>query len=326
MSAAAGRSLARAAARRGLIVIVAAWLIGSFTFVAGSFAAGDFATQSLGFGAAPSRVEALRAALHLDRPLGDRYLGWLLGILRLDAGDSVLYGRPAGPLVVERAGHTIVLAAVAGAAALGVGLVLGLVSGGNRTSWFARAIAAASTICVSIPPLLASVLFVWMAAITGLAPVAASNADAAGLFAGAAAQLLVPALALGLPLAAAIERIQARAVADALAAPCMVAARARGVPPGQVLWRHAARLGASSVAATGGVLGGALVSGSLAVELVTSWPGLGRLALDALYARDVVLAAACAVAAALLVGILVMVSDAVVLLIDPRVRDTALAA
>jgi peptide/nickel transport system permease protein len=64
------------------------------------------------------------------------------------------------------------------------------------------------------------------------------------------------------------------------------------------------------------------VSGSLAVELVTSWPGLGRLALDALYARDVALAAACAMAAALLVGILVMLSDAIVSLIDPRVRET----
>jgi peptide/nickel transport system permease protein len=319
VSAAAGRSLARAAVRRGLNVAAAAWLIGSFTFIAGSAAAGDFASQSLGLGAAPARVEALRTVLQLDRPLGDRYAAWLLGIVRLDAGQSVLYGRPAGPLVLERAGYTILLAAAAGASALGAGLVLGSIGGSHRRSWMTQAIAAASTICISIPPLLASVLFVWLAAVTGLAPVGASNA-------GVAAQLIVPALALGVPLAAAIERIQARAVADALAAPCMMAARARGVPPAQVIWRHAARLGASSVAATGGVLGGALVSGSLAVELVTSWPGLGRLALDALYARDVALAAACAMAAALLVGILVMLSDAIVSLIDPRVRETPHAA
>ena len=328
MSAAAGRSLARAAARRSLIVLAAAWLIGSFTFVAGSVAAGDFASQSLGFGAATSRVETLRATLHLDRPLADRYRSWLLGLLRFDAGHSVLYGRPVGPLVLERAGQTILLAAVAGVAALGFGVVLGSISGSNRPPWVAQAIAVISTICVSIPPLLASVLFVWMAAVTGLAPIAPSStyATAAGDLAGAAAQLIVPALALGVPIAAAIERIQARAVAGALATPCIVAARARGVPPGQVVWRHAARLGASSVAATGGVLGSALVSGSLAVELVTSWPGLGRLAVDALYARDVVLAATCAVAAALLVGMLVVLSDVVVWLIDPRVRDEPLAA
>jgi peptide/nickel transport system permease protein len=328
VSGAAGRSLARAAARRALVVLAAAWLIGSFTFVAGSVAAGDFASQSLGFGAAASRVETLRATLHLDRPLAERYRAWALGLLRLDAGRSVLYGRPAGPLVLERAGHTIVLAALAGVVALGFGIVLGSISGSDRRSWIAQAIAAMSTICVSIPPLLASVLFVWMAAVTGLAPIAASGAytTGAGDLAGAAAQLIVPALALGVPIAAAIERIQARAVADALATPCIVAARARGVPPGQVVWRHAARLGASSVAATGGVLAGALVSGSLAVELVTSWPGLGRLAVDALYARDVVLAAACAMTAALLVGLLVVLSDAIVVLIDPRMRDTRVPA
>lgn len=314
--------------RRMLVVIVAAWLIGSFTLIAGSMAAGDFATQSLGFGASGARVRHLRTALQLDRPLGERYLAWLNGVTRLDLGHSVLYGRPAGPLVAERARHTVVLAAAAGAIAVCVGLPLGLFTGSRPESRVARAIDGITTICISIPPLLASVLVVWLAALMRWAPVAAAGPDAFSadaLLTSTVLPLIVPALALAGPLAATIERIESRAITEALGAPCMIAARARGVPPHQVLWRHAARLGASSLLATSGVLGAALISGSLAVEIVTSWPGLGRLALDALLARDVVLSAACTTVAAVIVGILLVISDVLVRAIDPRLRDEAVA-
>jgi peptide/nickel transport system permease protein len=131
--------------------------------------------------------------------------------------------------------------------------------------------------------------------------------------------LPLPALALGLPLAATLERVQSQAVAEALAEPCMTAARARGVSERQVLWRHAVKLGAKPVAAMAGLLGGMLLSGSFAVELVTSWPGLGRLTYDALRARDLYLAAGCVSAAAgfLVVGLLA--SDLALAALDPRI-------
>jgi ABC-type dipeptide/oligopeptide/nickel transport system permease subunit len=130
--------------------------------------------------------------------------------------------------------------------------------------------------------------------------------------------LVLPTLALALPIAATLERLQAEAVRRALAEPCLTAALARGVSRRRLVWAHALRLGAGSVLGVAGVLAGALLSGSVAVELVTSWPGLGRLSYEAFIARDVHLAAACAGVAALLLAFGIAASDLALAHVDPR--------
>jgi peptide/nickel transport system permease protein len=135
--------------------------------------------------------------------------------------------------------------------------------------------------------------------------------------------LIVPVLALGLPLAASLERIQHAAVADGVGARHVLAASARGVGLGRWLWRALWRPTASPVASILGLAAGTLLSGALAVEYVTAWPGLGRLMFEALATRDTPLAAGCGAAAAAFLALWTALGDALAWLLDPRLRPGA---
>jgi len=132
---------------------------------------------------------------------------------------------------------------------------------------------------------------------------------------------MLPALALSLPLAAMLERLQAQATLEALSAPDLVAAAARGLPPARLVWIHAARQSLRPVLGVYGIVIGSLFSGSLAVEFVTAWPGLGRLMYDALVGRDLFLVAGCALAGAIFLAVGNLIADLVRSLVDPRVRE-----
>jgi peptide/nickel transport system permease protein len=135
--------------------------------------------------------------------------------------------------------------------------------------------------------------------------------------------LTLPALALALPLAATLERLQAQSMAETLGEPYVLAALARGIPRRRVVWRHGARVAVKPVVAIYGIIIGSLFSGSFAVEIVTSWPGLGRLMVDALSARDLYLAAGCAAAGAVFLAGGMLISDLVLVAADPRVAEGA---
>lgn len=310
-------------ARRAAAALLLVFIVASATFLLALAAQGDFVANAFGIGARTETVVTQRALLGLDRPAATIYAEWLAGVSRLDFGVSLLFQRPVASMVGARAANTALLAAAALVIAFGVGLPLGVFTGSRGAGLLPGGIRLASVALLSLPPLLAALLLVWAAAVTGLAPVGGMTSSAAHESWLAAAwdlvrHLPVPALALGLPLAAAIERLQAQAIADALAHPCMTAALARGVSSRDVLWRHALRLGVKPVAAAAGVFAGTLLSGSFAVELVTSWPGLGRLTYDALVARDLYLAAGCASAAAAFLALGLLSSDIALALADPR--------
>src|SRR5207302_1412741 len=132
-----------------------------------------------------------------------------------------------------------------------------------------------------------------------------------------------PALAIALPLAATLERLQAQAMAETLAAPFVLATLARGVPRSRVVWRDALKPALKPVASVYGLIIGSLLSGSFAVEVITAWPGLGSLMLDALRARDVFLVAGCAGMGAVFLALGTLVSDLALAAIDPRASDAA---
>ncbi len=117
------------------------------------------------------------------------------------------------------------------------------------------------------------------------------------------------------------ERLQAQAVSETLAQPFVAATIARGVPQRRIIWRDAMRVAIRSVASVYGLVIASLLSGSFAVEMVTAWPGLGRLMLDALRARDMYLVAGCAAAGAAFLAAGTLLSDAAVAFADPRVRE-----
>ena len=134
--------------------------------------------------------------------------------------------------------------------------------------------------------------------------------------------LALPALALAIPPAATLERLQAQAMAEALAEPYILGALGRGVPRMGLVWRHALRVAVRPVIAVYGIIIGSLLSGSFAVEIVLSWPGLGQLMYDALVSRDIYLVAGCAAAGSLFLAAGTLLSDVALAVADPRIRET----
>jgi ABC-type dipeptide/oligopeptide/nickel transport system permease component len=305
-------------------------------------APGDATSELVGENASAASRAAERARLGLDEAPGRAWARWAGRAVRLDFGVSWRYGRPVLALVAERARNTLVLAGCALLLATVVGLPLGIASAGNgdtflfrraasrkwKVSPFPAAVRAASLLALSTPPLVLALVLAWLAARTGWLPTggmtsAGAALEQAGLLArlgDLGRHLVVPVLALALPAAATLERAQARAVAQALGEPFVRHARARGIPEARLRWVHAARAGAGPVLALYGLLAGALLSGSFAVELVAAWPGLGRLMYEALLARDVPLVAGCAAAAALFAGLGTLAGDLLGAWADPRVR------
>ena len=269
----------------------------------------------------------LRAELGLDRPLAVQYAMWLRGAVQLDFGRSLLYARPVNSLIGERALNTAVLAVAALVLATLVGLPLGVYSGSRSRGVGRSAVRVLSVLALSVPPLIGSLALVFLAARTGWLPVGGMTSAAgaaptwAQWLADLARHLPIPALALAVPLAATLERLQSQALEKAAREPFVAASRARGVSRAQAVVRHAWPVSLRSVLGLYGVMIGGLFSGSFVVEVVTSWPGLGRLMYDALKARDLYLVAGCAASGAFFLAAGTWIADVLLAIADPRVRS-----
>ncbi|MCX6552013.1 MAG: ABC transporter permease [Acidobacteria bacterium] len=313
-------------ANRIAFAVLLVAVVSSAALMLTGVAPGDITSEQVGAGATTRSLEAERARLGLDRPLAQQYLEWAGRAVRLDFGTSLMYGRPVAGLVAERARNTAVLAVVALLLATLVGLPLGVVAG-SRRGVVPGVIRAASVLALSLPSLVSALVLVLVAARTGWWPTGGMTSPgldpAAGWLAWAmdvARHFVLPACALALPLAATIERLQAQATADTMREPYISAARARGIPPRRVLWRLALKPSLRPVTAIYGLVFGSLLSGSFVVEIVTAWPGLGRLMFDALRSRDVHLVAGCAAAGGVFLALGALASDVALAVVDPRLR------
>jgi peptide/nickel transport system permease protein len=309
--------------RRLVFAMMLVFTVSSASLLLARLAPGDYATGSSGIGGGRQRLEEMRARYGLDRPIVEQYRQWVIGAFRFDFGRSFAYDRPVADLIPERARNTAILAVTALAAATVVGLPLGIVTGTRRGGAIPAAIRAGSIVLLSMPPLLTSLFLVFIAARTGWFPIGGMGSGTSG---GAAVidllrHLVVPSAALALPLAAMFERLQAQAMHDVIGEPYVLAALARGVPRSRVLWRDAFKAALRPVASVYGLIIGTLLSGSFAVEIITTWPGLGGLMLEALRARDVYLVAGCAAAGSVFLACGTLLSDAALALVDPRARE-----
>jgi peptide/nickel transport system permease protein len=297
-------------ARRAAAALVLVLVVSTAAYVIARLAPGDETTADVVAGIGAETIARKRDQLGLNDPLPIQVGRWLSGLVRLDLGQSSYFQRPVSALVWERGLNTAQLAAVALFFATCLGIPLGVVTGAYPRRVTSRLIVPISLALVACPPLVAALGLMFFAVTTG----ALSAAPGA---------LMLPAIALGLPVAAMLERLQSQATSDAMHAPDLVAAAARGIPPARLVWRHAARQSLRPVLGVYGIVMGSLFSGSLAVELVTSWPGLGRLLYDAVLASDVTLVAGCVVVGACCLAIGNFLTDIVRGLVDPRVAESA---
>ena len=310
--------------RRLLFAVFLVFAVSSASLVLTRLAPGDFAVDTLGIVKA-STIEDMRVRYGLDRPLVEQWGAWIGGALRLDFGRSLAYDRPVAELIPERAANTALLAVSALLVATLVGLPLGVATGTRAPGVFTAIVRVASVVLLSAPPLLTSLFLLFLAARSGWLPIAGMrSAGAASGLAGVAdlaLHMIVPVLALALPLSAMFERLQSQAMREVIQAPFVRAAVSRGVPRARIVWRDALRLGVRPIVSIYGLVVGTLLSGSFAVEIVTAWPGLGQLMLEALRARDVYLVAGCAAAGSVFLAAGTLLSDAALALVDPRVAE-----
>jgi peptide/nickel transport system permease protein len=313
-------SLSRYVIRRLVFAALLVFTVSSASLVLARLAPGDFAILTPGVDARPEALAQARARYGLNRSIAEQYGDWLAHAVRLDFGESMQHGVPVSGLVRTAAANTAILAITALTAATLIGVPLGIVSG-SRRGLGVDAIRAASVVAVSTPSLLTSLVLLVVAARTGLFPVGNMRSAGESSLVDLLWHLVVPATALALPIAATFERLQSRAMRDTIGQPYVLAAFARGVPRSRVVWRDALKAALRPTLAVYGLVIGALLSGSFAVEAVTSWPGLGQLMLNALRARDVYLVAGCAAAGSLFLAFGTLVSDLALAAVDPRAHE-----
>ncbi len=255
----------------------------------------------------PKAIAEKRAAAGLDRPLPVQLRDWIAGLVVLDLGQSSVYGLPVRTLVVERAGATAQLGAVALLLATLIGVPCGILTGARPRGALSRVVSPISIALIACPPIVGALGLLLLALSTDWLSTEPGS-------------LALPALALALPIAAMLERLQSQATTEAIASPDLTAAAARGVPRFRLVWVHAGRQSLRPVLGVYGLVIGSLFSGSLAVEKIASWPGLGMLLFDALFARDLFLVAGCALVGAIFIAAGNFLADVLRAVADPRVR------
>ena len=291
--------------RRVLFAILLILVVSSAALMLVEAAPGDHIS---GFDLDPASAAAERHRLGLDRPLLVKYGEWLGRAVRLDLGESLKYRRPVGELVVERARKTALLGVAALVLATLIGMPAGIFTGSRQTALVVIA-RSVSLLAVSVPPLVTSFGLLLLAARTGWFPVG-------GFPSSAHASWLVVLQYLALPDACAgvADRRHARAAAIAGPRRC-VGGSLDSCGSCARLLTHAHRLASCAAAFAQAGAGGLWrdrrqrAGGSFAVEIVTSWPGLGALMYEALVARDLYLVAGCAAAGAMFLALGILLSD-----------------
>jgi ABC-type dipeptide/oligopeptide/nickel transport system permease component len=306
-------------ARRAFAAAVLIFIVSSAALILARLAPGH---QFSGFGVDPRYAAAECERIRCNDPVLVQYAAWLGRMVRLDFGQSSRYGRPVGSLVQERAANSLTLGVLALVLATVIGVPAGVISGSRRRGVLAGVARASSIVLLSCPPVILGLALLLIASQTGWFPIGGSPSGDAGIVEHLR-YLTLPVLALALPTAATLERLQSRAIRGALDEPCVRAAAARGLSDHRIVWRHAWKLSLPAVLGVYGIIIGGLIGGSFVVEYLMAWPGLGALMYEALIARDAYLSAGCAAAGALALASGIFLSDIALAAVDPRVTGHA---
>jgi peptide/nickel transport system permease protein len=301
----------------GLLVAVSI-----LTFLLLQLAPGEFfSDMSLNPQVSPETVAALRMQYGVDQPVTTRYVRWLRSVVHGDFGPSLAYGSPAAPLLVARAKNTFLLTITATVLSWLIAVPLGVWAEYRARGLLDRVTSAATSLMLAIPELMVALLLLLFAAKTGKLPTGGMRELSGTSLFDLLRHMLLPVLAIVIGTLPIILRHVRSTINEVLRAPFVEAARRNGLPPRVVLYRYALRAGANPLISLFGFSVGTLLSASLLVEVVMSWPGLGPLLLEAIVARDLyVVIGAVVFSTVLLVGGN-LTADLLLLFADPRVRE-----
>lgn len=303
-------------AARGLGLLFSIWGAVTIVFVATRMI-GDPAALLLPVGAGPEALARLRAELGLDQPLGVQYLTYLADAARGDFGQSFQQGQPAIDIVLERLPATFALAAAA--------LVLGLIGGvaGGLTAALSphrlvrTTMEGLTALGQALPAFWLAIMLIMIFAVQlRWLPTGGASGPLA---------LILPAVTLAAPIAASVARLLRASLIETLGEDFVRTARAKGLPSSAVFLRHVLPNSFAPVLSLSGLIAGELLGGSVIVETVFAWPGLGRLLIQSISARDFPVVQAATLVIAILYVATNLIVDLLQTRLDPRLRDGARA-
>jgi peptide/nickel transport system permease protein len=269
----------------------------------------------------PERVEALRRQLGLHLPIHEQYARWLGDVvLRGDLGRSVWTGRPVATEILARLPVTLQLSGLALATAVVVSFPLGIAAARSRGTRADALVRVASIVGLTVPPFWVGVMMLYVFSIhlpnwpsIGYVPFATDPL-------GNLARMVLPVVAVSLPMIAALTRILRSSLLDVLSLDYVRTGRAKGLAPRALFYKHALRNALIPVVTVIGVQAGYLLSGVIVIEQVFAIPGLGRLVIGAVYERNYPLAQGVILVATVVFVFINLLVDLAYAWIDPRVE------
>jgi ABC-type dipeptide/oligopeptide/nickel transport system permease component len=298
--------------QRVLYAIPALWLIVTMVFMLAHLVPGDPVAQMLGEGARVEDLQQLRHALGLDLPLMTQYGHYIAGVLHGNLGESFRFQQPVLQVVASHYPATLELSIVALLVCAAIAIPAGVLAAHRRGERTDHAIGVLTLFGLSIPNFaLGPILILLFSVILGWLPVSGR---------GGISHLVLPAFTLGAALAAILTRMVRMSVIEELSADYVRTARAKGLSESAVLFRHAFRNALIPILTILGLQFGTLLAGTIITESIFSWPGIGRLAVQAIGARDYPLLQGCILLIAVSYVVVNLLTDFIYAVVDPRVR------
>lgn len=263
------------------------------------------------FQSTPEQIEAVRTALGLDRPIWVQYGIYLRNLFEGDLGRSIVGNQPVLDILLARFPPTLVLATTSLCIAVIIGLSLGFLAAYKRGSAIDAGAMILAVLGVSMPHFWLGMLLLFLFALQlGWLPVAGSDWR----------NLMLPAMTLGIANAAVLARLTRSAMIDIFDQDFVRTARAKGLPKTVVLYRHALRAGLVPIVSMMGLQFAYMMGGAIVVENVFAWNGVGRLAIEAVFARDYPLIQGFILFFATVVVLVSLLIDLLYAVLDPRIR------
>jgi len=298
---------------RVLYTLPVVWLVVSLVFLLIHLVPGDPIVQMLGEGAPAADLQAARHAYGLDLPLGRQYLNYWGGVLHGDLGPSLRFNQGVSSLITQRYPYTLQLTLAALFVAIILSIPAGVRSARRRNQWDDRALSVVSLFGLSFPNFaLGPILILLFSIKLGLLPVSG---------AGGLPHLVLPAITMGGALAAILTRMVRTSMLEELGQDYIRTARAKGLSETVVVYRHALRNAMIPVITVLGLQFGALLAGAIVTETIFSWPGIGRLTIQAIGNRDYYLVQGCILAIGLTYIAVNFLTDFMYSIANPRIRD-----
>jgi ABC-type dipeptide/oligopeptide/nickel transport system permease component len=309
---------ARRILRRVVTTLPVLWVVVTVVFLMIHMVPGDPIVQMLGDGATASDISTLRHAYKFDLPLSTQYLLYSRGLLHGDLGQSLRLHDSVLRLILQRYPYTLALTLAATFLGVCVSIPAGVASARRVNRWPDRTLSVVSLLGLSFPSFaLGPALILIFSIALGWLPVSGAGAGTSDFF----RHLILPAITLGLGMAAVLTRMVRTSMLEELSQDYIRTARAKGLSENAVVYRHALRNALNPVLTVVGLQFGSLLAGAIVTETIFGWPGLGRLTLSAISNRDYALVQGCILAVGLTYVTVNLLTDSIYALADPRMRS-----